>query len=65
MVTGDKKWVAYDNVKWKRSWSMRGVCWDSQRIIYYELFPYRQTLTSGLFWQQLEYQKVEAANCGQ
>ena len=24
MVTGDKKWVTYDNVKRKRSWSKSG-----------------------------------------
>ncbi|GFT65044.1 mariner transposase [Trichonephila clavipes] len=24
MVTGDEKWVKYDNIVWKRSWSQSG-----------------------------------------
>ena len=73
MVTGDEKWITYDNVKRKRSWSKSGeaaqtvakpgltarkvllcVWWDWQGIIYYELFPYGQTLNSDLYCQQLD-----------
>ena len=61
MVTGDKKWVTYDNVKRKRSWSKSDeaaqtvallcVWWDWQGIIHYKLLPYGQTLNSDLYCQ--------------
>ena len=43
MVTGDEKWVSYDNVKGKRARSKSGE--DAQKvakegIIHYELLPY-------------------------
>ena len=63
MVTGDEKWITYDKVKRKRSWSKSGeaaqtvflcVWWDWQGIIHYELLHYGQTLNSDLYCQQLD-----------
>lgn len=78
--TGDEKWIDYDNVKQKQSWSNRGqstqtmakpgltvrkvllcVWWDFQRVIYYELLPYGQTLNSNLYYQQLNRLKETIA----
>ena len=73
MVTGDKKWVTYDNVRQKRSWSKANeaakpgltarkvllcVWWDWQGILYYELLPYGQTLNSVLYCEQLDRLKL-------
>ncbi|XP_054015895.1 histone-lysine N-methyltransferase SETMAR-like, partial [Hylaeus anthracinus] len=46
MVTGDEKWVTYDNI------------WDWKGIIRYELLPYGQTLNSDLYCQQWDRLKV-------
>ncbi|GFW95948.1 histone-lysine N-methyltransferase SETMAR [Trichonephila clavipes] len=46
LVTGDKKWVPYDNIVGKRSWSKRGEAAQTLR-------PYGQTLNSDLYCQQL------------
>ena len=73
MVTGDEKWVIYENVKRKRSWSTANeaakpvltarkvllcVWWDWQGILYYELLPYGQTLNSALYCEQLDRLKL-------
>ena len=57
MVTGDEKWVTYDNVKRNNAQTVAKpglmarkvllcVWWDWQGIIHYELLPYGQTLNS-------------------
>ncbi|QQP51383.1 Putative DD34D transposase [Caligus rogercresseyi] len=70
MVTGDKKWVTYNNVKRKQSWSNPGVPEQTvakpgltvrKGIIYYELLPYCQTLKSDLYCQQLDQLKETIA----
>ena len=66
MVTGDEKWVTYDNVKRKRSWSNRGepvqtVAKPGLTAIYYELLPYGQTLKSDLYCQQWDRLKEAIA----
>ncbi|GFW28851.1 mariner Mos1 transposase [Trichonephila clavipes] len=69
MVTGDEKWVIYDNIVRKQSCSKRGeaahkpgltarkvllyIWWDWKGTLYYELLPYGQTLNSDLYCQQL------------
>ncbi|XP_046820280.1 histone-lysine N-methyltransferase SETMAR-like [Vespa crabro] len=52
MVTGDEKWVTYDNIVRKRSWSKR------DEVAQMELLPYGQTLNSDLYCQQLERLKL-------
>ncbi|PIO57294.1 transposase, partial [Teladorsagia circumcincta] len=77
MVTGDEKWIVYNNVERKRSWSHPGeprqttskakiqlrkimLCcwWDWKGIIYYELLPHNQTITSERYCTQLDSLKA-------
>ncbi|KAL9876584.1 histone-lysine N-methyltransferase SETMAR-like isoform 1-T4 [Glossina fuscipes fuscipes] len=70
MVTGDEKWITYDNPVRKRWWSKSGeapqtarkvllcIWWDWKWIIHYELLPYGQTLNSNLYYQQLDRLKI-------
>ncbi|KAL9910473.1 histone-lysine N-methyltransferase SETMAR-like isoform 1-T5 [Glossina fuscipes fuscipes] len=70
MVTGDEKWITYDNPVRKRSWSKSGeapqtarkillcIWWEWKGIIYYELLLYGQTLNSDLYCQQLDRLKI-------
>ncbi|GFX48747.1 mariner Mos1 transposase [Trichonephila clavipes] len=76
IVTGDEKWVTYDSIVRKLSWSKHGevaqtvtkpgltdrkvllcIWWDWNRITYYELLPYDQTLNSDLYCQPLDHLK--------
>ncbi|GFV83246.1 DDE_3 domain-containing protein [Trichonephila clavipes] len=63
IVTGDEKWVAYDNIVRKRSWSNRSeaaqtarkilpcIWWDWKGIVYHELLLYDQILNDEAhFW---------------
>ena len=59
IVTGDEKWILYNNVEWKRSWGKRSeplpttpkagllcIWWDWKGVLYYELLPANQTINS-------------------
>ncbi|GFU42902.1 histone-lysine N-methyltransferase SETMAR [Trichonephila clavipes] len=52
MVTGDEKWVTYDNIVRNRSWSK---CGESAQT---ELLPHGQALNSDLYCQQLDCLKL-------
>ncbi|XP_035744177.1 histone-lysine N-methyltransferase SETMAR-like [Vespa mandarinia] len=63
LITGDEKWIMYDNDVRKTSWSKQGlalnkvmlcVWWDCKGIVHYELLPPGQTIDSNLYCQQLE-----------
>ncbi|GFX75200.1 histone-lysine N-methyltransferase SETMAR [Trichonephila clavipes] len=54
MVTGDEKWVIYDNIVRKRLWSK---CGEAASM---ELLPHGQTLNSDLYCQQLD--RLKPAN---
>lgn len=65
IVTGDEKWIRYDNPKRKHSWVLPGqpststakvmlcIWWDQKGVIYYELLKSGQTITADLYRTQL------------
>lgn len=68
IVTGDEKWIYYDNPKRKKSWVSPGepststpkrnkvmlcIWWDQQGVVYYELLKPGETVTGDRYRQQL------------
>jgi len=68
-ITGDEKWITYDNNVWKRSKQGKApqtgkprsdtkksdaLWWEWKGIVHYELLPSGQTIDSNLYCQQLE-----------
>ncbi|GFW06318.1 histone-lysine N-methyltransferase SETMAR [Trichonephila clavipes] len=69
LITGDEKWVVYNNIKRKRSWSqlkqhtskadihqkkfLLSVWWDYKGIVYFELLPSNRTINSNVYIEQL------------
>lgn len=77
LITGDEKWIVYNNVIRKRSWYHRGdtpktvpkaglhpvkvmlcIWWDYKGVVYYELLPQNQTITSSKYCLQLSKLKL-------
>ena len=68
IVTGDEKWILYNNVEWKRSWGKRnepppttpkaGIWWNWKGALYYELLPENQTINSNKYCSQLDQLKA-------
>lgn len=80
IVTGDEKWIIYDNVKRYRSWGLKGsspktaakaglhpkkvmlcIWWDYKGVIYYELLPENETITSKIYCEQLDRLRANIA----
>lgn len=78
IVTGDEKWILYNNVVRKRTWKEAGenaeiiaksglhpmkvllsVWWDCRGIIFFELLPRGETITTDKYCEQLTRLNVE------
>jgi len=68
IITGDEKWIVYDNINRKRSWSKRNEpaqttskaeLHQKKIIVYFELLPRNQTINSDVYCRQLD--KLNAA----
>ena len=66
LITDDEKWVVYNNIKRKRSWSrprepaqttskegLLLVWWDYKGIVYFELLPPNRMINSVVYIEQL------------
>uniref|UniRef100_A0A1I7XL80 Mariner Mos1 transposase n=1 Tax=Heterorhabditis bacteriophora TaxID=37862 RepID=A0A1I7XL80_HETBA len=50
MVTGDEKWIMYDNPKRTYSWC---IWWDMKGVLFYELLQPGETVTAERYGRQL------------
>ena len=73
-MTGDEKWILYNNVEWERSWGKRNtsppttpkaglhakkvLCIWSDWKLYYELLLENQTINSNKYYSQLDQLKA-------
>ena len=76
IVTGDEKWILYNNVKCHHQWISQGnrpvqqprdglhpkkimlsLWWNIQRIVHYELWDNKQSITTNLYCNQLHHLK--------
>ena len=66
MITGDKKWIFYDNVQCKRQLTYKDesllgrkvvlcVGWNHHGIIHFEFLYHNQTLNADLYFKQLQH----------
>ncbi|XP_014487330.1 PREDICTED: histone-lysine N-methyltransferase SETMAR-like [Dinoponera quadriceps] len=72
IITGDEKWIIYNNIERKRSWSKRGepplitskkvmlsIWWNWKGIIHYELLPNNRSVNSDKYCLQLDQLRAE------
>lgn len=70
IVTGDEKWILYNNLERKRSWGKRNeprlhptkvmlcIWWDWKGVLFYELLPENQMINSNKYCVQLDLLKA-------